>query len=234
MYVRNRDQGGAASSLYDFTRVMRDGDLPERDGPTGPTPDANANQERAGRRARGRLRRYVVANRCSRLLTLTCADQTHDRAVMVRRVQAFARGLTLGRPQLAYAWVLERHKSGALHAHLVLSEFVDYRAIRRLWGHGIIDVRKIRSPRRGQREASRSAARYLAKYVTKDPVAGPGQHRYDVREGRQPVAVRLVLAQREAAVAWAIGSMGGEVPSYRWESDECKDWTGPPVTFLGW
>jgi hypothetical protein len=173
-----------------------------------------------------------VANGCTRLLTLTCADQTADRATMVRRVAAFGRLLGEGRPQLAFAWVLERHQSGALHAHLALSEYVHYRTLRRLWVHGIVDVRKIRAG--GGRESARQAGRYLAKYVSKSPVASEHQHRYDVRQGFQPVAVRV--AGFDAREVWRelVAGMGGELPAYTWESGTATDWTGPPVTFLGW
>lgn len=189
------------------------------------------NAARASRRAKGQVRRYAIANDCTRLWTLTCRDQTASRAVLLSRLQTFTKRLNRAAPGVAWVWVIERHKSGMLHAHLGLGAYVHYRVLRRLWGHGHVWANLIRA---GEATSARRAARYLTKYITKDPVAGAGQHRYEVRQGFQPEAVRLSADTFDEAWRLAVGMMGGELPSYEWESRECQDWTGPPIAFLAW
>ena len=201
--------------------------------PGAPGPDST-DGERAARRAKGRVRRYGVSNRLTRLVTLTCADQTHDPRRMRGRLSEFQRQLRERHPDLAYLRAVERHESGALHAHYGVSKFVDYRELRKLWRHGFVDVRKIRT-KRGGREDARAAARYLSKYVTKDPVReGLGGHRYEVRQGFQPRAVLLWADSQVGAESAGILEMGGEVPAYAWSSSGTPEWNGPPASFLSW
>jgi hypothetical protein len=186
--------------------------------------------ERAERRARGQIRRYAVVNGCTRLVTLTYADQ-HDDPVRARRdLSAFTRRLRRAYPDLRWVRVFERHASGMIHVHLAVSRFVPKADLAALWGHGFVDVRKIRS-KRGAREDARQAARYVAKYVRKDAWADPGEHRYEVREGYQARRV-AVLAWSWAELLAAASSyqLTGE-PAYVWDSATSADWTGPPVRF---
>lgn len=184
------------------------------------------------------MRRYAVANGIRRMATFTYRDGTTDRAQVKRDWAAFARELKVRWPELAWVRVLELHPSGhGLHVHAGLSRgFPDERrtrALARLWGHGFVDVRKIRS-KRGGHEDARAAARYLAKYATKDRATTAGEHGYEVAQGHQPVVVRLRAWDAGGARQAAIAAMGGEVPAYEWTSDESASWTGPPVAFVGW
>jgi hypothetical protein len=115
-----------------------------------------------------------------------------------------------------------------------MSEYVRKERLARLWGHGFVDVRRIRSNRPGRREAARSVARYLSKYVTKDAARGIGGHRYEVRQGYQPVAVRAAAWSVDEGWRTLVGLAGGEVPAYEWSSSGEPDWNGPPVRFLSW
>lgn len=168
------------------------------------------------------------------MVSLTTADQTRSVRLMRGRLSEFERRLRVKFPQVAYVVVMERHKSGALHAHVGLSEFVHYTDLRKMWTAGILDVRKIRA-KRGGREDSRITARYLSKYVVKDPVRdGLGGHRYEVRQGFQPSS-RVVWGETLMdAERSAIALMGGEVPSFAWSSSGTADWNGPPSSFLSW
>lgn len=201
-------------------------------------PPSREESDRAGRRARGQVRRYAVANGVNRLLTLTYRPpQPVDPEPVLRDVAAFLKLLRADRPDLAYVRVLERHKSGAIHVHVGVSgagSKLDRERLARLWGRGFIDVRKIRSNRPGRREAARSAARYLAKYVGKDAVRVDGGHRYEVRQGCQPRAVRTAARSLDDGWRVLVGLAGGEVPAYDWSSSGDPDWNGPPVRFLSW
>jgi hypothetical protein len=156
---------------------------------------------------------------------LTRRDQTHEPSVVRRDFAAFARRLRESYPHLAWVRVLERHQSGALHVHLGLSHYVPKDRLAALWGHGFVDVRKIRAG--GGRESARAAARYLSKYVTKSAVAAPGEHRYEVRQGFQPRRVRLFARTVDELLDLA----GQGDAGYRWESWRDPTWTGPPSIY---
>ena len=148
----------------------------------------------------------------------------------------FGRRLKARWPELAWLRAIERHKSGALHVHAVLSHRVSHRELAELWGHGFV---WISPPRRGRgvgrREQARSVARYVAKYVAKDlETAPPGSHGYEVAQGFRPEPRRLAAWDRESAWRMAVALMGGEVPHVQSESETWLDYRGPPALFLGW
>ena len=189
---------------------------------------------RQRRRAKGRVRRYAIANRCTRLWTFTYARATVDRGKVKADWARFARELKALAPGLAWVRVLELHPGGhGLHVHAGLSGYVPKKKLAALWGHGFVDARKIRT-KRGGGEDARQAARYLAKYATKDAEAAPGEHSYEVAQGHQPVVLRLRAWDRLDAWRRVVGAMGGEVPSYEWDCQGEPDWRGPPLVFLGW
>jgi hypothetical protein len=191
--------------------------------------------ERSLRRSRGRVRRYAVHNGCSRLLTLTYAPpQPTDARVVLRDVQAFQRALGAAYPALAWVRVFERHKSGALHVHVIASGPVPKGRLARLWGHGFVDVRRLGRPGESARAMARAGARYAAKYIGKGAIAESGDHRYEVRQGFQPEAVRVRGWTDSEVWTDLVRAMGGELPAYEWESSTATDWRGPPVRFLAW
>jgi hypothetical protein len=199
-----------------------------------PEPVAQAeNRARSVRRARQRARRYAVANNLTRLATLTSREAVFDRATMLRRVGRFGRALRARYGPLAYLTALEWHPGGhGLHVHVALDRYVPKDELSRLWGYGFVDVRLMRTRRGGQRgAAARAAAGYVSKYVTKAAAEWPGQHAYEVGQGFQPERVRF---DGTDLVRGVLEIMGGEVPSYVWESSTLNDWRGPPVLFLAW
>lgn len=213
---RDRDPAGAGA--------------PERDRVT-PAADP-LNGERSRRRARGRVRRYAIANRCTRLATFTYAEEQWSARKVKRDWARLARDLKGRWPDLAWVRVLELHPGGhGLHLHAGLSRYVPKAELAAMWGHGLVDVRKLRT-KRGGGEDARQAARYLAKYATKAAEADPGEHAYEVAQGHQPATISLRGWDRQDAWERVIRSMGGEVPSYQWDSGQVTDWRGPPVVFL--
>lgn len=71
--------------------------------------------------------------------------------------------------KLAYIAILQRHKSGVGHLHLLVSRFLPQRQISRfsaaLGGGRVIDIRSVEV---------RSVAAYLSKYLTKEEDLPPG------------------------------------------------------------
>ena len=135
--------------------------------------DPERARQEAGRRARGRLRRYCVSNRLNRLGTLTYAGTgCHDPRQVRADVGAFFRRLRdgLGGEPLPYAWVPEWHKTDhGLHLHFAVGRFVPRSKIDQAWGHGFVSIKLLGNlpVGSGSLAESRRAAGYLGKYVSK-------------------------------------------------------------------
>ena len=199
--------------------------------------------QEAGRRAKGKLRRYGATNRLNRLGTLTYAGQgCHDVHQVRADIRVFFRSLRegLGGEPLAYVWVPEWHKTDhGLHVHFAVGQFIPQRFIRDTWGHGFVSIKLLGDlpTGSGALAESRAAARYLSKYVTKtftDPEARVlGLHRYGVAQGFQPEAV-LLHGRTPGDVLDQASEMFGMEPEYRWSSADVTDWAGPPAIWAQW
>lgn len=191
--------------------------------PAGAGLDGSRSSVEAARRARGKVRRYVVANGCDKLVTLTYrGDGCHDPAQFVADVHEFwveLRRLS-GGDVGPYLWVPEWHPGGhGLHAHAGLAKYVPVRLIRAAWPHGDrIDIKRLTGTPVGRSpavvtERSRVCARYLGKYVGKafeDTRRVLGRHRYEVAQGFQPRAVALHSESREEVLRLACEAMGAD------------------------
>jgi hypothetical protein len=215
------------------------------DGPRGPrergvrataAPDQAAaaeHRERSRRRARGRLRRYAVANRCTRLWTFTYRPpQPFERSRVVEDWHAFARALRAAGIEVPWVRVIERHQSGALHLHAGFGGFVDIRQVEVLWPHGYVHAKKMRT-RRGGREDGRAAAVYLAKYAGKASVAFAGQHSYEVAQGFPVVELAIEHPSLDPILHALARRMNGPA-AYEWDSGSSSEWRGPPTVYLAW
>lgn len=197
----------------------------------------------AGRRARGRLRRYCAANRLNRLGTLTYRGEgCHDPQVVRAHLGEFFRSLrsVTGGKSLAYVWVPEWHKSGhGLHAHFAVGKYIKRQFINEAWGHGFVHIKLLGNLPVGSGTLSeaRQAAGYLSKYVAKtftDPSARVlGLHRYDVAQGFSPRSVPLSGRSSEEVLDLASSTLGRE-PSFQWASSSVEDWQGPPAIWAQW
>lgn len=202
--------------------------------------DPQANRDRAERRARTMVRRFCAANGIDRLASLTfappfCTDPHELRCHMsrfFRRTRA-----ALDRP-FPYLWVPELHKDGErFHAHVGFADYIPKAQLAELWGHGFVDIRRIRVRGASSRtEHSRKAAGYLSKYVGKafDRHDVFGRHRYECAQGFQPRTVEYLGATHDEAMAFATEQLGGSAPSYVWSSDEVDDWKGSPTKVGFW
>ena len=211
--------------------------------PRGAARDPQRAAQEAGRRARGRLRRYCAENRLNRLGTLTYAGEgCHDPRAVRADVGAFFRALRtgLGGEPLAYVWVPEWHKTGhGLHVHFAVGRYVPRSLIVSAWGHGFVHIKLLGDlpVGSGALAEARKAAGYLSKYVTKtftDPATRVlGLHRYDVAQGFQPEPLRLYGRTADAVVDQAVDVLGCE-PAVRWSSAQVEDWPGAPAIWVQW
>lgn len=230
-------RGRVFPQVGEAVAVLRSNQPSQKKG-TGCSPDEN--RRRAARRARTQVRRYCVANRLRRLVTLTyappfCTD--HDQ--VVNDVAQFVRRLrkALHVEAFPYVWVPELHKDGQrYHVHVVIDRFVPKAVVAECWGHGFVDVRQIRNNGEGNGTAMRRVAGYVAKYVAKtyEDEAG-GRHRYEVGQGFQPISLELTAPRPEAfAGLAAMHAFNGEAPATAWSSSSAEMWTGPPVEVWQW
>lgn len=196
------------------------------------------NRERAARRARGRVRRFCVANGCAYMWTLTLAHGSSDPREVGRLVESFIRRLRAHtRCRVPYVWVLEEHKSGNLHAHVAIDRYVTLAVMRRAWPHGFVFVSGARSKRsRGSNAGVAKVARYVAKYVSKEVTGGAGAQSYRVAQGFQPVCVEGSAYGLEDALGKAVGFFGGRAPVYVWDSrhDATPEDRAPPAWWATW
>lgn len=205
-----------------------------------PPVDPERSRLEAGRRARGKLRRYCAANRLSRLGTLTygppfCTDPRQVRL----DVAAFIRNLrgALGGAALPYAWVPELHRDGQrYHLHFAVGRYIPRTTIDDAWGHGFISIKLLSNMPAGTTEwdRSRRAAQYLGKYVSKSFEAHHGGlHRYEVGQGFQPDA--LLVTGKTAAEAIERASLEfGSPASFVWRSRDLDYWPAPPAVWASW
>lgn len=210
-----------------------------------PAADPVRAAQEAGRRARGRLRRYCAHNGLNRLGTLTYRGQgCHDPREVRAHVGLFFRRLRdgLGGDPLPYVWVPEWHKSDhGLHLHFAIGRFIPRSLINEAWGHGFVHIKQLSGVPAGSGGwgQSRRAAGYLSKYVAKtfddsdDGKRPRGLHRFDRAQGFNPEVVRFhgVTAGDVTAQACELLGLGY---SRAWSSDEADGWRGAPAIWLQW
>jgi hypothetical protein len=196
----------------------------------------------AARRARTKIRRYVVANRLNRFATLTYAgDGCFDPHVVRADVASFFKALrpALGGNTFPYAWVPEPHPGGhGFHVHFGVNRYVPQRLLRDTWARGIVHVKLIGDLPVGSGlvAEARKVAGYLCKYVGKgfeDERRPSGLHRYEVAQGFQPESVTLTGRTDDDVVEQASARMGGS-PAKVWRSSSVEGWHGPPAIWVAW
>jgi len=233
VYPDAREAGGS------FRSSVR---APRGFGVRGAAADPERAKAEAGRRARGKLRRYAVANRLNRLGTLTYRGAgCHDPREIRAHVGGFFRDLRVatGGKTFPYVWVPEWHKTDhGLHLHFLVGDYIPRRVIERAWGRGFTHIKLIGDLGLGAGKVgeARKAAGYICKYVTKSfgqTDRPAGLHRYDLAQGFQPKGVRLVGRRPDALLGQASQLFGAE-PSYRWSSADVPDWRGGPAFWAQW
>jgi hypothetical protein len=215
--------------------------IPPRRSGVGGAPDVERSRQEAGRRARGKLRRYCAANRLNRFGTLTYAGAgCFDPQELRSDAAGFFRGLRreLGGEPLPYAWASEWHPGGhGLHVHFAVGRYVRRSLIQEVWDRGITHIKLIGDlpVGSGSLEEARQAARYLAKYVSKNIADErvPRLHRYEVAQGFQPEPVRL-SGRSDDAVLELASELIGSSPSIVWRSRQQEGWQGPPSCWGAW
>jgi hypothetical protein len=188
---------------------------------------------RAARRAAAKARRFCAEHQLDRMFTFTYAVGTTDWREVQRDmviVVKTLRKMTFGGHPFPYVWVVGVNESGHLHTHLALGVDIGDDTRKMCWldrglSHGPLD--------------DQVDAWCVGVYMDQNIVAAekrfcrpPGAHRSGTARGFGVTLIRSRVASREAGIAMCIAAMGGEVPSYRWASQDWSD--GPPRDFLSW
>lgn len=166
--------------------------------------------------------------------TLTFRESTtvEQRPEVVKRLGEFGKRLARRMPGIRWLAVLELHPGGhGWHVHMLVSRYVPKEIVRKIWGHGHIDVRSIAG--RGvvdSLSAARKAAAYASKYVSKDAdktPRAPGEHRY-YRSESMPITVIEYEGDFVSAVTMVWGHFNQRIGWVWWSGDDDK-WRGPRV-----
>ncbi len=164
------------------------------------------NVERAGRRARGQMRRFAVHNMLRYMWVFTYAEGKYDHAEVVRDVQAFLRRVKRELGDVGpYMYGLEPHTENdhGWHVNVFFSRRLPHDRLKALWMKGgdafgyevrVKDWGRDRGKGSSLRERVRAGALYGAKYASKGveelAVHGTkmqeGQHRYECSRGHSP------------------------------------------------
>ena len=134
----------------------------------GLSPDRLANEDRAVRRAKSRLRQLILSGNLTHLLTLTYRENVIDFNRAADDLNRFVRKVKRHLPDWLYVAVAEQQERGAWHWHLAVRGHQDVALLRTLWreivGEGNIDVSAPKGTRKDQRLY---LVRYLGKYLVK-------------------------------------------------------------------
>ena len=215
----------------------------DADGQVQQTREACSDEERAMKnlksnnsRARARFRRYAKRNGLRKMWVLTFEEAVWDRVLIKGLVNEFMISWRVfyGCKPFPYAYVLELHPNGhGYHVHVATPlGFMDKSRLQKMWGHGVVWFSDRKFPKgSGGRRQSEILAFYLAKYLDKsfeDESRAPGEHRYEVAQGFDPVQVRRSFATAREAREWLM-LFDGEQFHEVWCSDDQDEWEGRPV-----
>jgi len=175
---------------------------------------------RAGRRARTVMRRLARANSMRYMTTLTVPTSgPRSREDCGALLRGFLR-TEAGRRFFRFGWiaVLEPHKQGGYHLHILHSNRLPAVLVRNQWTRFMLDHRGYTLPssttfvRTHEKDwgTSRRAASYGCKYIAKSfgtggDERGFGQHRYLRSQGLVECGVPLEFLSWEAATEWVKG-----------------------------
>jgi hypothetical protein len=161
------------------------------------------------RRAAGKARRYVRANRLWALWTLTYREAAADRRQVRQDVQALFTGMRSQYGPVPLLAVIERGKRGTkrLHVHMAVGVWVEHALMEHLWGKGWVHVGD--GKKCPGRPGAKRLSRYMSKYLSKSgddelaaaEVRQAGGHRYLCTQGFQPVRISCRYVSAAAALS---------------------------------
>jgi len=176
----------------------------------------------------------VAKARPNRFVTLTTAGHGTRTPREVwnearRQISELAKTFRRTHGEFEYCRVLEPHKSGYPHFHLIVrSPYIEKEELSRRWAHlsgaFIVDIRRI--------NPARNVARYVAKYLTKCPKNLITERRvtqtrnfFEPPEEREPNGYHLAELRRFGTDL--PGTAYWEFPNAEWEKETPYHWLTP-------
>jgi hypothetical protein len=203
-------------------------------------------------RTRTSVRRWCTHHRATRLATLTFATEPDDLDAGWAAIEGFRRRLTAA--GIAQPIIVPEYgeTNGRLHFHAAMPQYVEKDELRRLWGHGFTDIRRLKvksrtqAQRMGGRAQARMVASYVAGYIAKGHqpssgadvaggqtrVVGTNRRRYSIPKATRPEPTRFMCWSLYDA--WSeIESQCGHQLKEAWRSPtDDEHWRGPPTVLL--
>lgn len=186
--------------------------------PRGLSENREANQDRASRRAKSRMRKLILSTKADHLLTLTYRQNMMDFDQAYCDLTKFIRLVRKDLPDWIYIAVAEKQKRGAWHWHLAVSGRQDVAKLRQAWlkvvQDGNIDV----NPPKGKSQHRQLAlVTYLSKYLAKTFKEGEHQlnaKRYRVSRGISVPSKSVQLPENETnAIQFALDTLQNKLGS---------------------
>jgi hypothetical protein len=186
-------------------------------------------------RAKRELRRFCTNHRLFFMWTLTYANGGRwDEPRLHREVERFVAKVVAARggERFPYAFVVEHHKSGALHVHMAVPFFIKHKRLETLWGRGWVWIRDKRKRGECAHVGAVRAAGYLTSYVKKEFEESPyGRRRYEVARGFKVLRYQVRRRDLDDGQRYAEAVFLGK-PEHVWHSRDCVDFAGPPTRVL--
>lgn len=172
-------------------------------------------------------------------LTLTIRKGTY--ATPDEQAREFAKGWRmlrqylmreLGWSKLAFLCVIEKHKSGWPHMHLLIrSKYIPHQLIRAFWikrfNSPIIDIKQITS--------KAMAAVYISKYMAKDPQKYDGTKRYWCSQDWDLIKKEKEQKAKDLDVFYEIAlAKPGSIAVFAYQDGAHIEWKGEVLTITGW
>lgn len=187
-----------------------------------------ANEDRASRRARSRIRRLILSAKADHLLTLTYRENITDFERSADDFAKFVKRIKAALPGWVYIAVAENQKRGAWHWHIAVTGRQDVTLLRDMWrlvvGDGNIDVR---APRQRDGNVQLLLINYLSKYLGKG--FKDGNHELNARRFRASHGIQVPCTivtlpddQRSQVLTFVTGTLklhAGSV-GHVWQSED--------------
>ena len=184
----------------------------------GTSDSKEANQDRAARRAKSRMRKVVLSINADHLLTLTYRQNMMDFDQAYIDLTKFIRLVRNDLPDWMYIAVAEKQKRGAWHWHLAVHGRQDVTRLRQAWLKTVKDGNIDVAPPKGKSQHRQLAlVSYLSKYLAKTFADGNHQlnaRRYHVACGVNVPSKSIRLPDNEtSAIQFALDTLQSKVGS---------------------
>lgn len=177
-----------------------------------------ANQDRAVRRARSRMRKLILSTKADHLLTLTYRNNMTDFDQAYIDLTKFIRLVRKDIPRWIYIAVAEKQKRGAWHWHLAVAGRQDVNLIRRAWLKVVLDGNiDVNPPKGNAQHRQLLLVNYLSKYLAKTFAENDHQlnaKRYRVARGIEVPSRSVRLPENHGnAVQFALDTLKNKIGS---------------------